>query len=122
VIGKRDVLVAEGAGGARHDVDLGAAVAPQRVHVEVALQLGDEFVSLAYGDGGLHLELVEIRGRAGRGDLGDDRRCLRADAVKLLECASGDASHEIARREDFHDLGCAQVRADSVGLLPRSVE
>ena len=78
--------MAEVAGGACHDVDLGAAVAPQRMHVEIALQLGDEFVAFAYGEGRLLLELVEKQSRARGGDLRDDRRRLRADAVQLLRC------------------------------------
>jgi hypothetical protein len=49
VVGERHVIVAELAGGACHHVDLGAAIAPQRVDVEVALQLGDELVALADG-------------------------------------------------------------------------
>ena len=122
MVGERHVLVAEAAGGARHHVDLGAAVAPQRVHVEVALQLGNELVADADGEGSLLLELIEVRGGTGGGDLGDDRGSLRADALQLLERAGGDASHELVGREGLHDLGRSQVRADPVRLLARSVE
>jgi hypothetical protein len=34
------------------------------MHVEVALQLGDELVALVDGEGSLVLELDEVRGRA----------------------------------------------------------
>src|SRR5207302_2978715 len=85
-------------------------------------QAGDELVADADGEGSLLLELIEVRGGTGGGDLGDDRRGLRADAVQLLERAGGDASDELVGREGLHDLGRSQVRADPVGLLARSVE
>src|SRR5688572_24996345 len=90
--------------------------------MEVALELRDEFVAPADGERRLLLELVEVRGRAGRGDLGDDRGRFRADAVQLRERSSGDASDERVRREGLHDLGRSQVGADAVRLLPRSVK
>jgi len=61
VVGKGNVIVAQVAGGARHHVDLGAAVAPQRVQVEVAPQLGDELVALADWEGSLLLEKVGLQ-------------------------------------------------------------
>lgn len=122
VVGERHVLVTQSARGAGHHVDLGATIAPQRVHVEVALELGDELITFPDGEGSLRLELVEIRRGAGGGDLGDERSGLRADAVQLLERAGGHASAKLICREDFHDLRRSQVCANAIGLLPNSVK
>src|SRR5205085_839410 len=51
VVGERHVPVAECPRRSSHDVDLRAAVAPQRVDVEVAPESGQQVTPLTRGDG-----------------------------------------------------------------------
>ena len=122
VVGERQVVVAEAAGGLDHLLDRRAAVGPVGVGVQVALDGGaDRLAALGQRPLALLAQVGELLRDLARRGLHHDRRRRRADTRDLLQGLVRDPAFELALGQVGQRPRCLAIRLDPTRVLPTAL-